>query len=104
MKRIVLTLMLALGLLATASAQSGQDFATRFVALHKTEYPDMICGTVSPNMMERIMLDIMFKLPSLPDVKGCLINQAVIEKGKEPVLLYADDGDFPAEALEDQTV
>ena len=45
--------------------------------------------------MERIMLDIMFKLPSLPDVKGCLINQAVIEKGKEPVLLYADDGDFP---------
>ena len=54
--------------------------------------------------MERIMLDIMFKLPSLPDVKGCLINQAVIEKGKEPVLLYADDGDFPAEALEDQTV
>ena len=56
------------------------------------------------NVMERIMLDIMFKLPSLPDVKGCLINQAVIEKGKEPVLLYADDGDFPAEALEDQTV
>ena len=56
------------------------------------------------NVMERIMLDIMFKLPSLPNVKGCLINQAVIEKGKEPVLLYADDDDFPAEALDDQAV
>lgn len=70
MKRIVLTLMLALGLLATASAQSGEDFATRFVALHKTEYPDMICGTVSPNMMERIML--LDTLEENEDLKGLL--------------------------------
>jgi ATP-dependent Clp protease ATP-binding subunit ClpX len=27
-------------------------------------------------------------LPSLPGVKECVINSAVIEKGKEPVLLY----------------
>ncbi|WP_297215990.1 ATP-dependent Clp protease ATP-binding subunit ClpX [uncultured Desulfovibrio sp.] len=44
------------------------------------------------NVMERIMLDIMFRLPSMPNVKECLINQAVIEKGKEPVLLYGEDG------------
>lgn len=37
------------------------------------------------NVMEKIMLDIMFKLPSMPNVKECLINRAVIEKGKEPV-------------------
>ncbi len=43
------------------------------------------------NVMERTMLDIMYKLPSMPNVRECLINQAVIEKGKEPVLLY-DDG------------
>lgn len=43
------------------------------------------------NVMERIMLDIMYKLPSMPDVKECLINQAVIEKGKEPVLLFGDE-------------
>lgn len=40
------------------------------------------------NVMEKKMLDIMFKLPSMPNVKECLINQAVIEKDKEPVLLY----------------
>ena len=47
------------------------------------------------NVMERTMLDIMFRLPSLPGVKECLINRAVIEKGKEPVLLY-DESAEPA--------
>lgn len=42
------------------------------------------------NVLEKTMLDIMYKLPSLPDVRECLINQAVITKGKEPVLLYGD--------------
>ena len=42
------------------------------------------------NVMEKIMLNIMFKLPSMPDVRECLVNRAVIEKGKEPVLLYGD--------------
>ncbi len=42
------------------------------------------------NVMERIMLDIMFRLPSMPNVRECLINQAVIDKGKEPVLLFTD--------------
>ena len=36
------------------------------------------------------MLDIMFKLPSLPGVRECLVNQAVIDKGKDPVLLYGE--------------
>lgn len=40
------------------------------------------------NVMEKIMLNIMFNLPSMPGVKECLINQAVITKGKEPVLLF----------------
>ena len=35
----------------------------------------------------------MFKLPSLPNVRKCLINQAVIDKGKEPVLLFGDKAD-----------
>lgn len=40
------------------------------------------------NVMEKIMLDVMFRLPSLPNVRECLINRAVVEKGREPVLLY----------------
>ncbi len=48
------------------------------------------------NVMERTMLDIMFKLPSMPNVRECLINQAVIDKGKEPVLLFGEAGECPA--------
>ena len=43
------------------------------------------------NVMERIMLDIMFKLPSMTNVRECLINRAVIEKGREPVLLFENE-------------
>ncbi len=42
------------------------------------------------NVMEKIMLDIMYRLPSMPEVKDCVINRAVMEKGKDPILLYAD--------------
>lgn len=48
------------------------------------------------NVMERTMLDIMFRLPSMPGVKECLINRAVIEKGKEPVLLYGESAEGAA--------
>ncbi len=40
------------------------------------------------NIMESIMLDIMYKLPSLKGVKECVINTAVIERGKEPLLFF----------------
>ena len=30
----------------------------------------------------------MYKLPSLSDVKECVINKAVVEKGLEPLLFY----------------
>ena len=40
------------------------------------------------NVMEGIMLDIMYKLPSLTGVKECVINKAVVEKGVEPLLFY----------------
>jgi len=40
------------------------------------------------NVMETIMLDIMYKLPSLTGVKECVVNKAVVEKGLEPLLFY----------------
>ncbi len=40
------------------------------------------------NVLESTMLDIMYRLPSLPGVKECVINSAVIEKGMEPLLIY----------------
>lgn len=42
------------------------------------------------NVMEQVMLDIMYRLPSLPGVKVCIINSAVVQKAQEPVLLYED--------------
>ncbi|MDQ7032158.1 MAG: ATP-dependent Clp protease ATP-binding subunit ClpX [Desulfonauticus sp.] len=40
------------------------------------------------SVMEEIMLDIMYKLPSLEGVKECLVNKAVVENGLEPILIY----------------
>jgi ATP-dependent Clp protease ATP-binding subunit ClpX len=40
------------------------------------------------NIMESIMLEIMYKLPSLKGVRECIVNTAVIERGKEPLLFY----------------
>lgn len=45
------------------------------------------------NVLERTMLDIMFNLPGMPNLRECIINRAVVEKGKDPVLLYADGSD-----------
>ena len=43
------------------------------------------------NVMERKMLDIMFKLPSMPDVTECIIDRDVIDNNTQPVLLYGPD-------------
>ena len=40
------------------------------------------------NVLEKTMLEIMYKLPSLEGVRECVINQAVVENGMEPLLLY----------------
>ncbi len=40
------------------------------------------------NVLENIMLDIMYQLPSLTGVKECVINQAVVDKGMEPLLIF----------------
>ena len=44
------------------------------------------------NVLEAVMLDIMYALPSRHDVKDCLINRAVIEKGRDPVYLLDQEG------------
>ncbi len=40
------------------------------------------------NVMESVMLDIMYNLPSQQDIKECVINRAVVEKSREPVMIY----------------
>lgn len=43
------------------------------------------------NVMELVMLDIMYELPSLAGVKECVINKNVVEKGMEPLLIYESE-------------
>ncbi len=44
------------------------------------------------SIMENIMLDVMYDLPSHPEIQECIINEEVILKGGEPLLLYHGQG------------
>jgi ATP-dependent Clp protease ATP-binding subunit ClpX len=49
------------------------------------------------SILEEVMLDVMYDLPSLQGVKKCVINKEVIEKKEQPALIYADrPKDLPA--------
>jgi ATP-dependent Clp protease ATP-binding subunit ClpX len=40
------------------------------------------------SVMESIMLEIMYTLPSMKDVTECVINRGVVDEGKEPLILF----------------
>jgi ATP-dependent Clp protease ATP-binding subunit ClpX len=40
------------------------------------------------SIMENIMLDIMYDLPSHPEIQECIINEEVLTKSAQPLLLY----------------
>ncbi|MFO7803271.1 MAG: ATP-dependent Clp protease ATP-binding subunit ClpX [Desulfovermiculus sp.] len=43
------------------------------------------------SVMESIMLEIMYKLPSMQAVQECVVNRAVVEDGKEPLIFYQQE-------------
>lgn len=45
------------------------------------------------NVMESVMLDIMYALPEQQNVRECIINAGVIEKGKAPIYIYNTDSE-----------
>ncbi len=44
------------------------------------------------SIMENIMLDIMYDLPSHPEIQECIVNEDAIVKGASPLLLYHGQG------------
>jgi len=40
------------------------------------------------SIMENIMLDIMYDLPSHPEIQECIINEEVLSKNAQPLLVY----------------
>ena len=45
-------------------------------------------------ILETAMLDIMYDIPSLPEISECIINEEVVTKGESPLLLYENEAKF----------
>jgi ATP-dependent Clp protease ATP-binding subunit ClpX len=48
------------------------------------------------SILENIMLDIMYEIPSKGNVRECLINDEVIAKGEGPILVYEKEAEAAA--------
>src|SRR5690606_16956745 len=44
-------------------------------------------------IMEHAMLDIMYDVPSRADIKEVVVNEEVITKGEQPLVVYAKEAD-----------
>jgi len=43
------------------------------------------------SILEKALLETMFELPSLDNVKKVTVDQSVIEEGAKPLYVYTDD-------------
>ncbi|HKQ31479.1 MAG TPA: ATP-dependent Clp protease ATP-binding subunit ClpX [Burkholderiales bacterium] len=68
-----------------------RDEALRAVARRATERKTGARGLRS--ILERSLLEIMFELPSMDNVKKVVIEESVVTEGTKPILIYADEGE-----------
>jgi ATP-dependent Clp protease ATP-binding subunit ClpX len=47
------------------------------------------------SIIEEVLLNTMFEIPSRPDIKRCLISAASIRSNGEPEFEYAEEGEAP---------
>ncbi|MGD9157500.1 MAG: ATP-dependent Clp protease ATP-binding subunit ClpX [Desulfobacteraceae bacterium] len=45
-------------------------------------------------ILESVMLDIMYDIPSMPGVRECVIEESVITKGTDPLLIYENKAGY----------
>jgi ATP-dependent Clp protease ATP-binding subunit ClpX len=45
-------------------------------------------------ILESVMLDIMYDIPSMPEITECIINEDVVTKGEAPLLIYEKQAKF----------
>jgi ATP-dependent Clp protease ATP-binding subunit ClpX len=45
-------------------------------------------------ILESLMLEIMYDIPSVPEIRECVINEEVVTKGEPPLLLYENQAKF----------
>ncbi len=52
------------------------------------------------SIVEEILLDVQFELPSRPDVQTCLVTRETVDAGRQPTLVTTSSGS--GEGDEDQ--
>lgn len=45
-------------------------------------------------ILETIMLDIMYEIPSIPEIRECVVNEDVLSKGASPLLVYENKASY----------
>ncbi|MCP4724402.1 MAG: ATP-dependent Clp protease ATP-binding subunit ClpX, partial [bacterium] len=45
-------------------------------------------------ILESVMLDIMYDIPSTPEIRECVIGEEVILKNESPLLLYENQAEY----------
>jgi ATP-dependent Clp protease ATP-binding subunit ClpX len=46
------------------------------------------------SIMERVMLDVMYELPSISNVKECVVSEEVILNHEKPILIYEEEAEI----------
>ena len=46
------------------------------------------------SIMEKVMLDVMYEIPSLANVKECVISEEVIVNHERPILIYEEEAEI----------
>ena len=45
-------------------------------------------------ILESVMLDIMYDIPSTPEIRECVINEEVILKDEKPLLVFENQAEY----------
>jgi ATP-dependent Clp protease ATP-binding subunit ClpX len=46
------------------------------------------------SIMEKVMLDVMYELPSISNVKECVVSEEVILNQEKPILIYEEEAEI----------
>jgi ATP-dependent Clp protease ATP-binding subunit ClpX len=46
------------------------------------------------SIMEKVMLDIMYEIPTLSNVKECVVNEDVIVSQERPIMIYEEEAEI----------
>lgn len=55
------------------------------------------------SILEQVMLNVMYEIPSRPDVHECIITKGVIDHGEEPLLVYEHEVESPLKKQQPQS-